>query len=190
MIIVALVGLTANIIGTLLLKKGAKGNMNIRSAYLHLLSDAISSIAVVIGGIMIHYFSIYWVDPLLTVFISIYVLRESYHIVKEAVNMMMATPSNISIEDVSTEIEKIDNVKNIHHVHLWQLSEQDIHFEAHVDVEDMPVSKSQKILSEIESRLHEHFAINHVTVQFECDVCDSKALIEEKVNKLESKQDH
>lgn len=184
MIIVALVGLAANIIGTLLLKKGAKGSMNIRSTYLHLLSDAVFSIGVVFGGIMIHYFSIYWMDPLLTVLISIYVLRESFHIVKEAVNMMMmATPANISIEDVSAEIKNIENVINIHHVHLWQLNEHDIHFEAHVDVMDMPVSESQKILSEIESRLHEKFDINHVTAQFECDACDFKSLVEKNPGK-------
>ena len=178
MIIVAVIGLLANTLGTLLLRAGAKDNMNIRSAYLHLLSDAVSSVGVILGGITIYFWNVYWVDPLLTVLISLYILRESYHILKEATNIvLMASPENLSIEAISEKLNSIEGINNIHHVHLWQMDEHDIHFEAHVDIVDRMVSETASLLKEIEELLHEGFEINHVTIQFECDACDVKELL-------------
>lgn len=178
MVLVAIIGLIANTVGTLLLRTGAKDNMNIRSAYLHLFSDAVSSLGVILGGIAIYLWNVYWVDPLLTVLISMYILKESYLILKEALNIvLMATPEHISFEEVQTLLEKIEVVQNIHHVHLWQMDEHDIHFEAHVDVADRLVSETTTILKRIEKILHEKFKINHVTIQFECDSCDVKDLL-------------
>lgn len=89
MLIVASLGLLANVAGTLLLKKGSEGNLNIRAAYFHLLSDAVSSLAVIIGALLIIFYKIYWIDPLLTVLISLYILKETYEIVKESVEILM-----------------------------------------------------------------------------------------------------
>ncbi len=178
MVIVAVIGLLVNTLGTLLLRAGAKDNMNIRSAYLHLLSDAVSSVGVITGGITIYYWNVFWVDPLLTVLISIYILRESFHILKEATNIvLMASPENISTEQVNEKLTTIEGINNIHHVHLWQMDEHDIYFEAHVDISDRLVSESAGLLKEIEEALHEAFEINLVTVQFECDSCDVKELL-------------
>ncbi|MBW1973702.1 MAG: cation transporter [Deltaproteobacteria bacterium] len=178
MVIVATVGLTANILGTLLLKKDAKGNMNIRSVYLHLFSDAVSSVAVIIGGIFIHFLRIYWVDPLLTVLISIYILKKSFEIVKDATNvLMMGTPEMISLKDIKKKIEAIPSVKNIHHVHLWRLNDKNLHFEAHVEVEDMLITDSTKLINHIEEKLKKLYHINHVTLQLESDKCKSKKLV-------------
>lgn len=146
MLIVAIIGLAANVIGTLLLKKGSESNLNIRAAYFHLLSDAISSLAVIIGAVFIIFYKIYWVDPLLTILISVYILTETYSIVKEAVDIvMMSSPHGIEINDVKTLVESTDGVKNIHHVHIWKMNDNDTHFEAHIEVVDMMVSESSKI---------------------------------------------
>jgi cobalt-zinc-cadmium efflux system protein len=178
MISVAGVGLVANVIGTLLLKKGAKDNINIRSAYLHLLGDAISSVAVIIGGVAIHFFKIYWIDPLLTVLISIYILVKSIEIIKEAIDvLMMGAPESVSIETIQQDLEDIPGINNIHHVHVWRLSEKDIHFEAHIDVEDMQVSETTNLSCKIEEKLKHHHGITHVTLQFESDKCASKKLV-------------
>ena len=176
MIIVAAVGLIANIIGTLLLKKGARQNINIRSAYLHLLGDAVSSVAVILGGIGIYFFRVYWIDPVLTLLISIYILKESVAIVKEVLDiLMMGTPEHISIADIQKHIEDLPCINNIHHVHIWRLNEKEIHFEAHVDVEDMPVSETDRLCNIIEEKLKRHHDITHVTLQFETGKCVSKA---------------
>jgi cobalt-zinc-cadmium efflux system protein len=178
MIITAMIGLLANTIGTLLLRVGAKDNMNIRSAYLHLLSDAISSMGVIIGGIAIYLWNIYWIDPILTIAISIYILKESFHILKEALDIvLMASPEDISITDINNQLTALEGIKNIHHVHLWQMDEKNIHFEAHADIDDCPVSKTQELLKTIEMLLHRDYDINHVTIQFECDACEVKELL-------------
>jgi cobalt-zinc-cadmium efflux system protein len=179
MITVASIGLIANVVGTLLLKRGSKDNINIRSAYLHLLGDAISSVAVIIGGLCIYFFKIYWVDPLLTILISIYILWESIKIVREAINvLMMGTPQTISIENIQKEVEEVPGVCNIHHVHIWRLNERVIHLEAHIDVADMLVSQTAELSCRIEEKLKQDHGIDHVTLQFEADKCDSKALLE------------
>ena len=178
MILVASIGLLANVIGTLLLQKGAKGNMNIRAAYLHLLSDAVSSMAVIIGGIFIYFYNIYWIDPILTVLISLYIIKASYIIVKEATMvLMMAAPESLSIEDIEKEILQLDEIQNIHHIHLWRVNDREVHFEAHINVEDMMVSNTEIVLEKVQKMLDEKFHIQHVTLQFECNTCDDVGLI-------------
>ncbi|MCH7827447.1 MAG: cation transporter [Bacteroidetes bacterium] len=178
MIIVASIGLTANVIGALLLKPGSKGNMNIRSAYLHLLSDAVSSLGVIIGGVFIYYYKVYWIDPILTVLISLYIIRESWIIVKEAITvLMMAAPSTISIKEIEKSITNLDGITNIHHIHFWRINETDIYFEAHIEVEDVLVSQTEHKITEIEKLLNDNFGINHVTIQVESGRCSEKELI-------------
>jgi cobalt-zinc-cadmium efflux system protein len=167
MLVVAVVGLVANVIGTMLLKKGSRDNINIRAAYVHLLSDAISSLAVVAGAICIMAFNITWIDPVLTILISLYILKETYEIVKESVD----------VNAVQKALEAIPGVKNIHHVHLWKLNDADTHFEAHIDVDDLPVSGTAGIRGAVERCLHDGWDINHTTLQFECDSCQAKGLI-------------
>ena len=178
MLIVASLGLLANVAGTLLLKKGSEGNLNIRAAYFHLLSDAVSSLAVIIGALFIIFYKIYWIDPLLTVLISLYILKETYEIVKESVQiLMMSNPEGIDLEVIKNIVEKIPGVINIHHIHLWKLNDNDTHFEAHIEVKDMFVSKTAEIQKQIEHELHERYEINHTTLQFECDKCEVKKLV-------------
>jgi cobalt-zinc-cadmium efflux system protein len=175
---VAAVGLVANVVGTVLLRKGSDRNINMRAAYFHLLSDAVSSLAVIIGAVFIMVFNITWIDPALTIVISLYILKETYEIVKESVNVvMMSTPAEIDITEVQRALEEIPDVKNIHHVHLWKMNDADIHFEAHIDVEDIPVSRTEGIRGEIERCLHDRYDITHTTLQFECDSCRTKDLI-------------
>jgi cobalt-zinc-cadmium efflux system protein len=178
MLVVAVVGLAANVVGTALLKKGSEGNINIRAAYFHLLSDAVSSLAVIIGAVFIMVFNISWIDPALTILISIYILKETYGIVKESVDViMMSTPPDIDMNELQRAVESIPGVKNVHHVHLWKMNDSDIHFEAHVEVEDMAVSRTEAIRAEIEERLRGTHGINHTTLQFECDRCQSRSLL-------------
>jgi len=178
MLIVAVVGLIANVVGTILLKKGSEGNINIRAAYIHLLSDAVSSFAVIIGAVCIIAFNISWIDPALTILISLYILKETYEIVRESVDViMMSSPAEIDMKELQQAVQAVPGVKNIHHVHLWKMNDADIHFEAHIDVDDVLVSRTVEIQRQIEERLHDSNDINHVTLQFECDRCTGKSLV-------------
>jgi cobalt-zinc-cadmium efflux system protein len=178
MLIVASLGLFANVTGTLLLKKSSKNNLNIRATYFHLLSDAVSSVAVIIGSVFIILYKIYWIDPILTILISLYILKQAYEIAKESVDiLMMSNAEGIDLNEVKSITEKIPGVINIHHIHIWKLNDNTTHFEAHIEVEDMAVSKTVDIQKLIEKELHERYEINHTTLQFECDKCDIKKLV-------------
>lgn len=179
MMIVGGFGLIANVAGTFLLHRDASDNINIRSSYLHLLADSMSSAAVIVGGLFIYLFNAYWIDPLLTFAISVYVLREGWEITKESVQViMMVTPPSMDIKKVTALIEQLPGIMNVHHVHVWEQSEHDLHFEAHVDVdESVSVRETTELQRQIAGDLASGFGINHVTVQFESGLCGTKGLV-------------
>ena len=179
MMMVALIGLIANAVSVFLLKNGTKDNINIKSAYLHLLVDTLSSVAVVIGGILIFFYKIYWIDPLLTAIIGIYVIKEGYSIIKEAYNILMqSTPASINLIDIKSNLEGIKEVSNLHHVHVWQLDEKNIFFECHIDlVENFTIKEIEIIQKKIKDILYQKYDINHVTIQAEFDSCHKKELV-------------
>ncbi|OYT14052.1 MAG: cation transporter [Bacteroidetes bacterium 4572_114] len=174
----ALGSIIINFISVLLLKKDAKGSMNMKSAYLHLLTDVMTSIAVMIGGILMKYFDIYRIDSILSIIIAVYLIFSSYKLLFASIKILMQfTPQNIEIHDIRDQILLVKDVKNIHHVHLWQLNDKDMFFEAHIDLErDIAISEFQTILSEIETVLNKH-KITHYNIQPEFSRDDPKGLI-------------
>lgn len=178
MSIVAAVGLIANIIGTVLLKRDSRDSLNIRSAYMHLLSDSVSSVAVILGAVAIAFWKIYWIDPVLTLLIGVYIVHESYEILSDAIHVLMeGTPPQIDVEKIKKEAETFPEVENIHHVHVWMVGENDVHLEAHVNVNDMLISESHELRGRLEKMLDEKFGIHHVTLQFECNQCLDTGLL-------------
>jgi cobalt-zinc-cadmium efflux system protein len=182
MVTVALVGLIANTISVFLLKSELKDNMNIKSAYIHLFSDSLSSVAVIIGGIFIYYFNLTIVDPILTFIIGAYVLKEGFEILKKSASILMEkTPVQINILKIKEVIEKISEVDNLHHVHIWQINDKEFLFEGHIDVkENINLSKAEKIRSDINSILSNKFGINHTTLQIEYNCCKDKEVIKNR----------
>jgi len=179
MLSVASVGLIANIISVFLLKTHAHEDLNVKAAYVHLFSDFLSSIAVIIGACAIFISKAYWIDPALTILIGIYVLKEGYKIIEESTRILMQhVPKGINLREIQAQIEGIDGVKDIHHAHLWAVTERDIHFEAHINVSrDMPVSETCLLVKRVEEILKDKFAITHVTLQIEVNSCKGVSLI-------------
>jgi cobalt-zinc-cadmium efflux system protein len=175
----SLLGILANGFSVLLLKKDAGRNMNMKSAYLHLLTDMMASVAVLIGGILMKFYQVYWVDAALTLAIALYLIYVGYDLLKNSTRVLMLfTPDTIQIQHIVEAISKITSVKNVHHVHIWQLNEDEIHLEAHVDFnEDIRLSEFDNILGEIEEAVYHKFGINHVNIQPEFDKPDSKQVI-------------
>jgi cobalt-zinc-cadmium efflux system protein len=176
---VAGIGLLANFLAIILLQKDSKKNINIRAAYLHLIGDTLSSVVVIIGGILIWKFGIYWIDPLITVLISLYILKETYLLLRDSFNILMqSAPKDLDLEKIQSTVEDVEGVKNLHHVHLWSLNDKQLHFEGHVDLEnDMPVSKAGEINKQISKLLHDKFEIVHTTLQMEFGCCEENNLI-------------
>jgi cobalt-zinc-cadmium efflux system protein len=179
MLIVACVGFLANIFAVFLLKSDSSKNINVRAAYLHLLGDTLSSAMVITGGILIYFFNISWLDPIITILISLYIIKESYTLIKDSVNILMQTaPDKLDLESIKKDIELLPEVLNIHHIHAWNLNEQEIHFEGHIDLnKDLQVSQTDKIRKKIESLLTEKYNIVHFTLQMEFGCCDDTEMI-------------
>lgn len=179
---VAAVGLIANLVAVVLLQSDSKKNINIRAAYLHLMGDTLSSVVVIVGGLLIWKFEIYWIDPLITVLISLYIMKETYLLLQDSFNILMqSSPKELNLENIKLEVEKLEGVKNIHHVHAWSLNDQQIHFEGHIDlVEDMTVSKTDALKNQIRSLLHKKFHIDHTTLEVEYGCCFDDDLINER----------
>jgi len=163
----------------LLMRSSADYNMNMKSAYIHLLTDMMASVAVLIGGILMKLYEIYWIDPLLTVIIALYLIYMGFDLLKASTKVLMLfTPETIEVYDIVNSISSLEDVKNVHHVHIWQLNEQEVHLEAHIDFyKDINLSTFDTILHEIEEKVFHEFGINHVNIQPEFGKCDSKKVI-------------
>ncbi len=175
----AILGIFANGFSVLLLYKESKTNMNMRSAYLHLFTDMAASVAVLIGGLLMKYFEWFWVDSLLTLLIALYLIVMGYSLLKSSYKVLMLfTPDDLSLEIINEAICKIPEIKNVHHMHIWQLNEQETHLEAHVDFyEDVTLTQFDSVLTTVEEMLFHNFGINHVTIQPEHQKDDPKDII-------------
>jgi len=153
--------------------------MNMRSAYLHLLTDMLASVAVLIGGLLMKYFEVFWIDSLLTLAIALYLIWMGFDLLKDSFRVLMLfTPEDIHVKDIVKEIQQIESIKNVHHVHVWQLNEDEVHFEAHIDFQNnITLSEFDSILEEIEEILYHKFNINHVNIQPEFGKCGAKDII-------------
>ncbi|MCK5168502.1 MAG: cation transporter, partial [Bacteroidales bacterium] len=137
MFIVATIGFLGNIISVILLHKDSSHNLNIRAAYLHLIGDTLSSVGVIIGSILIYFWDITWIDPLLTIIIGLVIIKATWSIIKETVEILMqSSPENLDLQAIKTELEKHPEISNIHHIHAWRLSDNIIHFQCHADLHD------------------------------------------------------
>jgi len=166
-IILAALSILVNAGSALLIKGEAKENMNMRSAYLHLVSDLFSSIAVLVGGVLMHYYQVYWVDGILSLAIAAYLIYASSGLLLKTLKVLMQfTPSHIKPKDIENRILQLDEIKKLHHIHIWQLNDKDIHFEAHIDFDnDIRLSDVSKIINSIRAILKNEFDINHSILQ-------------------------
>ncbi len=175
----AILGIAVNGFSVLLLKKDAKHNLNMKSAYLHLLTDMLTSVAVLIGGLLMKFYQIYWIDAVLTLLISIYLMYLSWSILIDSLKILMLfAPKHINIDTIVNEVLKVKGIRNIHHVHIWQLNDRDCHFEAHIEFKnDINLSEFDVTCERIEKILLEKFQINHCNLQPEYKRDDIKELI-------------
>ncbi len=177
----SILGIFANGLSVLLLKKDADKNLNMKSAYLHLLTDMLASVAVLMGGLLIKYFQFYQVDSILTFCIAVYLILVGVDLLKKSTKMLMLfTPEDIKIEHIVNEVHNIPGKTklHLHHIHVWHLNEDELHLEAHLDCsENITLNEFNDLLHVIESVLFEKFQINHVNIQPEYKKSDSKDYI-------------
>ncbi|MBO3115266.1 cation transporter [Winogradskyella sp. DF17] len=175
----SVIAILGNGFSVLLLKGNASDNMNMKSAYLHLLTDMMASVAVLIGGLLMKYYQIWWIDSVLTFAIAVYLIIMGWDLLKNSTKVLLLfTPQSVPIKSIVSDIQNIELVKNVHHVHVWQLNEDEIHLEAHIDfTEDIQLSTFDTILNTIEAIVKEKYHINHINIQPEFGKCDAKDVI-------------
>ena len=168
-IILAVVGIVGNGGSVLLLSAGAKHSMNMRSAYLHLLVDMLTSVAVLIGGLAMYYLNMPYVDSLLTIFIAVYLCYSSWGLINDSVRILMQfTPSQLDLSKLIAELSAMPSIKNIHKLHSWQLCDDDIYLDANVETySDHTISECARIRSDIELICKkEAYNINNLRLEF------------------------
>ena len=177
MLVVATIGLFANGVGIVILRKSAHKSLNVKSAFFHLVGDTVSSGGVIVGGLLILYTGWYLVDPIISILIGILILRGAYALVMESVDIFLeAAPKDVNVEKMLDDLHEIEGIKEIHHLHLWTITSGIYAMSAHVLIEDLLTSKSAQILNEIEKLLRDKYNIEHTTVQFESESCGDDLL--------------
>lgn len=163
----SILGIVVNGLSAFMLKKDADKNLNMKSAYLHLFTDMLASVAVLIGGLVMKYFQLFWVDSVLTILIAFYLIIVGFDLLKTSTKMLMLfTPVHIDINEIISEVHKIEGVSKLHHIHVWHLNDDELHLEAHLDcIEDIKMSEFNEIVNQVERILLDKFQINHINIQ-------------------------
>ena len=190
MMLVAAAGVLMNgVIAALLW--GVARDVNMRSAFIHMAGDTLSTAAVIAGGAGILWTHQNWIDPVLSLIIAALILWSSIDIVRETLNILLeGTPRGLSVESIRMRMQTIEGVRNMHDLHVWSLGSQSHAMACHVCIDDIPPSESACILIKINEVAREHFHIHHTTVQFEhenCGVLDGCVV---PMNELVAEDDH
>ena len=184
MMIVAAAGVVMNGVITALLWR-VNTDVNMRSAFVHMLGDTLSTAAVIIGGAAILWTGQSWIDPVLSLAIAAMIIWSSFSIVRETLNILLeGAPRGISLSEIRETLQLIHGVEDVHDLHVWSLGSQTHALATHVTIADIPPSESNRILEQIKATLHERFHIDHTTIQFEnvdCEVAHGCVMAVEEV---------
>jgi cobalt-zinc-cadmium efflux system protein len=177
MIIIAAVGLAANLFVTAWLRREQKNNINIRSVFWHTLGDALASLGVIIGAVIILFTKAFWVDPLISVLISLIILWAAWSIFREGFRVILeATPGDIDVLAMINSLKQIPGVKDVHDVHVWSISPELRAMNGHVLIEDISISAAAEIRAKVEQVVRDQYRVEHTTFQMECDKCNKDEL--------------
>jgi cobalt-zinc-cadmium efflux system protein len=148
------------------------GDVNIRSVFLHMLGDTLSTAAVIVGGLLISVTHLQWIDPLLSVIIAAMILLSSYSIVRETLHILLeGTPKTVDLAEIRGALQSVEGVVNVHDLHVWSLTSQSHALACHVQVVEMPLADCEDLLGRLNHQLHDHFGVKHTTIQLEVTDC-------------------
>ena len=175
---IAGIGVAGNGFSALLLHRDAKHNLNVRGAFLHMMGDLMTSVVVVINGLVLVFYPWYWIDPLLSLLIVVFILKNCWAILVEATHILMnATPRELDLREVRAEMERMPGICSVHHLHAWRLDSTGIAFMGHVVVPEQPVSQTGGLARTIRQALTNRYGIDHATLQFETEACGNGELL-------------
>ncbi|MFW5973352.1 MAG: cation diffusion facilitator family transporter, partial [Bacteroidota bacterium] len=168
MIAVGAIAFVEDGISAWLLYRGQRGSRNIRAAFIHMMADTLSSVGVVVGGILILTVGLVWIDPLLTAGIAVYIIVSSYSEIRKTIAVLMeSAPPGFDLNAMVAAVESLDGVSDVHHVHVWQLDEKRVALEAHVAVKEDDLERIETLKGRIKQLLHDEYDIGHATLEIE-----------------------
>jgi cobalt-zinc-cadmium efflux system protein len=179
MLAIATIGLFANLGGVILLKKASQRSLNVKAAFWHILGDTISSVGVIIAGLVILSSGLYIADAIVAVVIGIIILWGAVRIVRESADILLETvPKHIETAQVIAAIKNVPGVNEVHDIHIWTITSDIYALSSHLVIDDQMVSKSVDIVRAVRQELAQHFNINHTTLQLECESCPAGIVCE------------
>jgi cobalt-zinc-cadmium efflux system protein len=190
LIVVGLVAVVVNLTTALLVRRGAEKDLNLRSTFLHLMGDVLSTIGAVIAGVIIRFTGLNWLDPLVSVLIGLLILWNAWGILRESFNILMeATPTDIDLDEMVKDLLEVDGVRGVHDLHVWSITHSLRTLSAHILTDDIALSEGVKIQAEVVELLRKKYGIGHATLQLECIGCVSVDLYCE-LNDIQLMQHH
>jgi len=169
---VGVVAVLVNVVTALLVRRGAEHDLNIRSAFLHLMGDVLSTVGAVIAGVIIRYTDWNWLDPLVSVLIGLLILWSAWTIVRESIDILMeSTPTDIDMDAMLRDISSVEGVRSVHDVHVWSITRNMRTLSAHLVTDNMAISKGASIQTKVNDVLFHRYNVNHATLQLECSDC-------------------
>lgn len=180
MLVIAVLGLIANLLAAKGLHGHAQDDLNVRSAFLHVLGDAAASVGVIAGALLMHYTGWYQADPLISIAIGLLIMVGAGRVLRDAVHILMeGAPRGLTVDQVADHLRSIDGVVDLHHVNLWSICSHITAFSAHLEITPEREAHREELLHHIEHELQKHFHINHTTIQLVCTGCSGGPLIKE-----------
>jgi len=172
MLVIAVVGLAANLIVAFWLRDARKESLNVKSAFWHVLGDALASIGVILGAIFIKATGLAEADAFISIIIGLIIAASAWGILSEGVSVLLeSTPSHINLVELAAGIRALPGVKEVHDLHVWSLTPNLHALSTHIVIEDRLTSETALVRAEVEKLLAEHYEINHTTLQLECESC-------------------
>jgi len=174
MLIVAAIGLLANLVGLSILRSAGRHNLNVKGAFLHMWGDAASSVGVIAAAIIILLTGWNLADPIISILIGVLILRGAVGLVLESSNILLeAVPKHLNVSQITSEVKKIKGVRDIHDVHLWTVTSSIYALSCHLLIEDQMISNSAQVVEKVNQTLSQKFGIGHSTLQLECEECQN-----------------
>jgi cobalt-zinc-cadmium efflux system protein len=180
MLIIAVLGLIANLLAARALHGHSHDDLNVHSAFLHVLGDAAASVGVIAGAVLIRYTGWYQADPLISIAIGFLILVGAGRLLREATHILMeGVPRGLSVDQVAVRIREIEGVLDVHHLNIWSVCSHIFALSAHVEIAPDYDGQRSQLLHRIEHDLQHDFHITHTTIQFDCSACNGGPLIKE-----------
>ena len=180
MLVIAVLGLIANLLAAKGLHGHAHDDLNVKSAFLHVLGDAAASVGVIAGALLMRYTGWYQADPIISIAIGLLILVGAGRVLREATHILMeGVPRGMSVDQVAECIRGIEGVSDVHHLNIWSVCSHIFALSAHVEIQSENEGEREGLLHRIEHELAHEFHITHTTIQFDCSSCSGGPLIKE-----------